>query len=269
VSLIRSFYKWSGMDYLKCTMGNSAVLAYPNPASNRIWGSDGLQFPPFPPENSSLPLWFTEIWREMPVQNVNGTMVTKKGITLRRFVIPTSVLQNSTQNPANAAYYQNGFYGLFNATNCAARNVPIFPSKPHFLDADPRLREGVVGLSPDRERHDTFFDVEPNTGVAMSVRKRVQINVHLKPIQVGFQTWFSHLKDVYLPVSWVDGGGDIPDQQADFFKNSVYGAQTATAVVLYAGASVGSVLVVTAALLFYRSGHMEAASKHPLPFAAE
>jgi len=252
---------------LLCSRGSAMVPAYPNPASNRIWGSDGLQFPPFPPENSSLPLWFTEIWREMPVQNINGTMVTKKGITLRRFVIPPSVLANSTENKAN--YFQGGFYGLFNASACAARNVPIFPSKPHFLDADPRLRDKVVGVNPNRELHDTFFDVEPNTGVAMSVRKRVQINVNLKPIQVGLQTWFKNVKDVYLPISWVDGGGDIPDKQADFFKNSVYGAQTASAVVLYAGASIGSVLILLAALLFYRSGHMAAgAVSKSLPFGS-
>ena len=40
----------------------------------------------------------------------------------------------------------------------------VFASKPHFLDADPAFLSNVTGLSPDREKHDSYLDVEPVGG---------------------------------------------------------------------------------------------------------
>ena len=40
----------------------------------------------------------------------------------------------------------------------------MFASKPHFLDADPAFLSNVTGLSPDREKHDSYLDVEPVGG---------------------------------------------------------------------------------------------------------
>lgn len=44
---------------------------------------------------------------------------------------------------------------------------------------------------------------------------------HVCVWQVGAQTWFANLKPVYMPLSWVDGGGNVADDQAAIFKNSV------------------------------------------------
>ena len=38
----------------------------------------------------------------------------------------------------------------------------VFASKPHFLDA--AFLSNVTGLSPDREKHDSYLDVEPVGG---------------------------------------------------------------------------------------------------------
>ena len=45
----------------------------------------------------------------------------------------------------------------------------MFASKPHFLDADPAFLSNVTGLSPDRERHDSYLDVEPVGGWVVGV----------------------------------------------------------------------------------------------------
>jgi len=37
----------------------------------------------------------------------------------------------------------------------------MYISKPHFLDADNEILNGVIGLSPDPEKHDTFLDFHP------------------------------------------------------------------------------------------------------------
>lgn len=38
--------------------------------------------------------------------------------------------------------------------------VPILGSKPHLLDADPKLLEGVDGLEPNEAEHDVFIHFE-------------------------------------------------------------------------------------------------------------
>ena len=46
---------------------------------------------------------------------------------------------------------------------------------PHFWNADSNLVTQMNGVKPDRELHDTFLDIEPITGVALSAHKRIQV----------------------------------------------------------------------------------------------
>lgn len=40
-------------------------------------------------------------------------------------------------------------------------DTPSFLSLPHFLYADPALRDAVEGMAPDPEKHSFYFSVEP------------------------------------------------------------------------------------------------------------
>ena len=44
---------------------------------------------------------------------------------------------------------------------CPSVDLPVFVSKPHFLDADKSYLDGVNGLHPNRSLHDAFLEVEP------------------------------------------------------------------------------------------------------------
>lgn len=83
------------------------------------------------------------------------------GIKLFRFGLPSDELKNSSQDPG---FYPDGPSGVLNLTAVFPQNVPIFASKPHFLDADPVYREEVSGLHPDPAKHDSYLDIEPLTG---------------------------------------------------------------------------------------------------------
>ena len=39
--------------------------------------------------------------------------------------------------------------------------VPLVASLPHFYEAEPVLLEGIDGLNPVKEQHETAIDVEP------------------------------------------------------------------------------------------------------------
>jgi len=38
---------------------------------------------------------------------------------------------------------------------------PVFISHPHFYNADPVLRDFVLGLSPNEDEHGLFIDIHP------------------------------------------------------------------------------------------------------------
>ena len=47
---------------------------------------------------------------------------------------------------------------------------PVYVSWPHFMYGDPELRRGVEGLSPDAEKHEFFFDIEPVSTMLHSIK---------------------------------------------------------------------------------------------------
>ena len=48
-------------------------------------------------------------------------------------------------------------------------------SQPHFYNADPSLEQAIDGLKSDIEKHDTYLDIEPLTGITLSAHKRGQV----------------------------------------------------------------------------------------------
>lgn len=44
---------------------------------------------------------------------------------------------------------------------CPYTDLPVFVSKPNFLDADKSYLDGVIGMHPNRSIHEAFLEVEP------------------------------------------------------------------------------------------------------------
>jgi hypothetical protein len=49
---------------------------------------------------------------------------------------------------------------------------PIGVSYPHFYEADPKLLEAVDGSHPDKEKHETFFYIEPVSSTNLLLYKK-------------------------------------------------------------------------------------------------
>jgi hypothetical protein len=103
-----------------------------------------------------------------------------------RYGLQMKDLENSTANPTEGWQYNNfAPSGMENLTTVAG--APLFASKPHFLDGDRSLAGSVVGMLPRKEVHDTYLDIEPNTGELARAHKRLQLvyemtNVYLPAI---------------------------------------------------------------------------------------
>nr|WLL73946.1 sensory neuron membrane protein [Leucinodes orbonalis] len=92
-------------------------------------------------------------------------------------------------------------------------------SYPHFLYADTRYRNGVLGLNPIEEDHRIFLDLEPNTGTVMRGAKRAQFNVFMRNIN-GIPIT-GNLLTTLTPIIWIEEGFALPDEYADILTTQV------------------------------------------------
>lgn len=53
--------------------------------------------------------------------------------------------------------------------------IPVIMSAPHYWNVDKELLSQIDGLNPVQDLHDTYLDVEPTTGIALSAHKRIQV----------------------------------------------------------------------------------------------
>ena len=63
--------------------------------------------------------------------------------------------------------------GLLNSQGC--QGAPAFGGGPHFLYANQSMLNDIDGLHPDHEKHSTYLNIEPYSGVAFTAHKRIQV----------------------------------------------------------------------------------------------
>lgn len=100
-----------------------------------------------------------------------------------KFSLRDQDLLNASVNKANAAYFEFGPSGLLNMTMKAG--LPLFVSKPHFLDGDERLISGVEGLHPDPSKHNTWIMKNNLLGQTIAAFQCVQLNVLVPDMDFG------------------------------------------------------------------------------------
>ena len=67
--------------------------------------------------------------------------------------------------------------GIIDISGCHS-GVPIALSKPHFFKGSPLLRSHFKGLEPNREKHESYFDIDP-----VSVKLTVSITSYFRVLQ--------------------------------------------------------------------------------------
>ena len=64
--------------------------------------------------------------------------------------------------------------GFLRVGNCYG-GIPVIMSAPHFYNVDPIILKQVDGVEPNQDKHDTYLDIEPMTGIPLSAHKRIQV----------------------------------------------------------------------------------------------
>jgi len=214
-----------------------------NSTCNQLRGTDGHQFPPFvdPEEQKELWLFNTVPCRSIFFRYDSETDI--EGINVLEYIVPLDggnvnktvnvcackELSDLVNNNDTCVKQVEDDPETLDISNCAITKcydglqdiskcqlAPTYLSYPHFYLAEEQLQY-FEGLVPDVGKHRTFLDVEPNTGMTLSLHSRIQLNVpvynaeDLAPLVSNYEMkLLSNITTVpAFPVLWIDEGADI------------------------------------------------------------
>jgi lysosome membrane protein 2 len=170
INSIGQYVQWQG--------NVEELMVWPNGmGANDINGTEGFFFHPFLQEGEEIEIFVDDIYRSLRLKHVDT--INLMGIEVFRFALLNSTLQSAFTNPENARWGSWNPDGLFYLGPTQDPVVPVFGSKPHFLDGDPDLLEKVDGLRPDRELHESYLDVQPSIGTNVQVGIKLQVNAQV------------------------------------------------------------------------------------------
>ncbi|KAM7368856.1 hypothetical protein PAMP_013161 [Pampus punctatissimus] len=203
------------MDYgrVETWKGQRALTFWTTNQSNSINGSDGSAFHPLLKKDERLYIFTPDLCRSIYMEFEKDVEV--KGIPAYRFTPPRSVLASKEENPANEGFCVTPEEclgtGLLKVSPCR-NGAPVVASFPHFYLGDTKYVDAIEGMSPERQHHQTFLDLNPTTGVIVRANKRAQINVLVHRI-TGFPITRT-LNQTIIPVMFINESVVIDDASA-------------------------------------------------------
>ncbi|ESO96893.1 hypothetical protein LOTGIDRAFT_159641 [Lottia gigantea] len=217
IDLLGTIDRYNGSKYLNF---------WSTPWANLINGSDGTINKPFLEDQKYLYFFSSDICRAAYGEYTSNTK-TKHGIKLHRYTGTATELANKTINPDNAGFCTKrsgclgtGLLDLSICTNVDHFPIPTVMSFPHFYMADEKFIQGVYGMSPSKDKHETTVDVDPITGLLLQASKKLQINMHI--VNNTDVLVSKGIKEVFLPVLWLDENMVIDDKNADKINNMLF-----------------------------------------------
>lgn len=200
--------KWNGMEYLSF---------WTTAQANKVNGTDGSLFRPLVQRNDTRYIFFPSMCRSLKLSYENDSAV--KGVKTYRFHFAKDLMANATIQPGNAGFCvpADNCYdsGVMNARPCL-QNAPVLFSLPHFYNAAPQYQNGVVGLSPSKDLHDSRFDVEPLSGVVFQSIRSSQMNMEVKKSK--YITQMKNVRYTIFPIMWVAGTGLMDNKTCSEFR---------------------------------------------------
>ncbi|XP_060916759.1 lysosome membrane protein 2-like isoform X1 [Labrus mixtus] len=203
------------MDYgrVETWKGKSQVSFWTSNQSNSINGSDGSAFHPLLNKDERLYIFTPDLCRSIYMEFEKEVEV--KGIPAYRFTPPRSVLASKEENPANEGFCISPKEclgtGLLKVSPCR-KGAPVVASFPHFHLADSKYVSAIGGMSPQREHHQTYLDLNPTTGVIVRANKRAQVNILMHKISGFAKT--RPLSEIIFPVMFLNESVVIDDASA-------------------------------------------------------
>lgn len=227
---------------------------------NMINGTSGNQFPRPVSKKKPLRLYTAELCRS--IFAVFQKEVTHGSLTLYRYVLPDYLLADSQENRCYCVDDFTCRSSMINVSPCR-KGAPVVMSTPHFYQGSPEDLTYVEGLNPQEAEHETYLDIEPNTGVTFRAAKRIQLNIVLR--RYSNLPSFMNVPDVILPVLWVNESAVVPLERTEALHRTLNLPFTLVKVATGVLVTLGIILIVVALVklgLLYR--HKNRTTKSPI-----
>ncbi|GLV39928.1 croquemort [Carabus blaptoides fortunei] len=221
---------------------------YPD-SCGQVHGTTGELWPPVP-DNQSVTMFSSDMCSTVTL-DYDGEMEIH-GVEGRRFTGQNRTFDNGQLYPEQSCYGIGEVVpsGMRNVSSCKFGS-PAFLTFPHFYLADKSVADRVQGLAPNKSIHELFLEIEPNTGIPLRARPRVQVNILIQPIK-GF-SMYEKAVTTFMPAFWFENRVEL---------TSDYASQVKLVLVLphlgvYTGAGFGGIglllLLTTAVLTYHKS----------------
>ena len=222
-------------------------------SGSRCDAVQGVQEPSLLPPmqaNRSIDLLIDLMCRAVPLMPSNTTRTYSNHVQATRLT-PSNLTFHSKHEKC---YFDDDSLpdGILGIRKCC-HGCPLAVSFPHFLNADSKVFDQVVGVSrPDPAAHSMYLDVEPKLGVLVGAKIRFQVNLVLKP-DPAFEPLSKLKKEAIVPLFWAEEGYETPPEQTLTFLNAILALPGILAVgttLLFLG--LGAVLLIVPMTLYLR-----------------
>ncbi|KAL3270637.1 hypothetical protein HHI36_021168 [Cryptolaemus montrouzieri] len=221
---------------------------------NSITASEGSFFPPRHFTKADVVyLYDKDICRILPFEYKGPS--PKHGIRADKYAPPDNVFETVEKNPDNKCYCPGNEFcppkGLQNISPCQF-DAPVYISFPHFYNADPSLRKPFEGLYPSKDKHESYFKIQPKLGVPIEGKIRVQLN--LKIDQAPGVTPVKNFPSMIYPIMWLEEGIDdlTPSIRRWMYLGTTF-AEIACPIMTYSFIFIGSCILIGMFVNGYKS----------------
>lgn len=171
--------------------------------SNINMASDGTKFQGLLEPNATVKFFRKSMCRPQTMVPIPEEYIVSD-LAARKYVFEENALDNGYYNEKNKCYCRQGYCqprGLIDVTDCYY-GFPISLSYPHFMDADPELLEAIDGLTPNRTHHESYFMVNPKSGLPLQASVKLQINMHMR--NVKSMSNVADFSGMTIPMLWFE-----------------------------------------------------------------
>jgi scavenger receptor class B, member 1 len=182
-----------------------------------VRGTTGELWPPIDEgKKPDLSLFVSDVCRTITLKY--SEEYSKLGIDGYKWVADESVFDNGKKYPDMSCYCSAAqencpdlASGVFNASKCKW-DSPAFISFPHFYLADEIYRNNISGMMPDKDEHEFYMALEPRTGIPLSIKAALQINLLIRPY-LGISE-FREVPTMFVPMLWFKQRADLTPELA-------------------------------------------------------
>ncbi|XP_075230022.1 sensory neuron membrane protein 2-like isoform X2 [Lycorma delicatula] len=246
--LLGRIISWNKLSKLSIWSGNPC---------NDVTGNDMTLITPYLNSNSQLKLFSTDICGSVLLNYKKD--VNYKDIPGLQFIPSSSFLADANKYPENSCYCNGTVKGLTTPSEClpdgaidisSCLDVPVIVTKPHFLDSSSLFSDKVDGLEPDEEKHSTFIDIEPKTGVPLQGYERLQINIKMENISTI--KIMRNLPNLLFPLMWIEEGTHLEKTQIDLLKNMLLDKIHTINIIIYISITIGCLSTILSIIMIFR-----------------